>query len=425
VKIQRTKLTNGLEVVTANMPGAYSATISLYAGVGSRYEDYPKNGGVSHFLEHLFFKGTHKRPSPKLISEEVDVVGGWTNAYTSHDLTCFYIKTPYQHTELALDILADMLRGSLFNPAEIDRERGVVLEEMNLYHDDPASFVHRLTPPLLWPDHPLSNAILGSEEVIQSIPREDIVNYLTQQYQPSKLAVVATGRVNHAAIVKQAEALLGDMKQGTAPVAVPVTRELATETTATLVKDTAQVHLVIGTTAYPYRHKDDAAAKIVTTILGRGLSSRLFINVRERKGLAYSVTAGLDNYVDSGEFEVYAGVNRAKQAEAIAAIMEELRLIAEQPPPAEELTKAKNQIRGSLEMAMESNSAVADRLGTQQILLGELRSVEQTLAEIEAVTAADCVRVAAAMLAPERLRMGIISPDPEPAVAAFHKLTHK
>ncbi|HUC87506.1 MAG TPA: pitrilysin family protein [Candidatus Saccharimonadales bacterium] len=425
MKPESTKLSNGLQVITATLPGAYSATVSLYAGVGSRYEDYPHNGGVSHFLEHLLFKGTTKRPSPKLIAEEVDVVGGWTNAYTSNDLTCFYVKTPYQHTELALDILADMLRNSLLNPAEIDRERNVVLEEMNLYHDDPASFVHRLTPPLLWPDHPLANAILGSEEVIQTIPRQKIADYLAHQYQPSKLAVVAAGRVNHVAIVKQAEALLGDMKPGVAPKAVPVTRELATDTTATLTKDTAQVHLVIGTTAYPYRHPNDAAAKIITTILGRGLSSRLFINVRERKGLAYSVTAGVDNFVDTGEFEVYAGVNRAKQAEAIAAIMEELRLIAKQPPAEEELTKAKNQIRGSLQMAMESNSAVADRLGTQQVLLGELRSVEQTLAEIEAVTPADCVRVAAAMLAPERLRMGIISPDPEPAVAAFHKLTCK
>jgi predicted Zn-dependent peptidase len=425
VNHHHTTLANGLQIVTAPMPAAYSATMSVYVGVGSRYEDFAKHGGVTHFLEHLLFKGTKKRPSTKIISEQIDAVGGWNNAYTSNELTTFFVKLPYQHVALGLDILADMLRNSLLDAEEIDRERGVVLEEMNVYRDDPASYVHRLTPPLLWPGHPLSREVLGSEEVIKSIQRDTIAGYLHEHYQPSSMVVSAAGRVDHEAIVKQAEQLFGDMKGHDRPHFKPVTRSLSKQRVAVHTKDTAQAHLVIGTVAYPYRHPDDAAARLVTTILGRGLSSRLFLNVRERKGLAYSVTAALENFVDTGEFAVYAGVNLAKQADAVAAIIEELRLIATQPVDAEELAKAKNQIRGGLQMAMENNSAVADRLGTQQLLLGKIRSVEQTLAEVDAVTAADITAVAAKMLAPNRLRLGIISPEPDAAVATFEKLTQK
>jgi predicted Zn-dependent peptidase len=423
MKPQRTRLANGLQIITADMPGTYSATISIFAGVGSRYERFTENGGVSHFLEHLLFKGTANRPTTKIISEQIDAVGGWNNAYTSAELTNFYIKVPYEHTSLALDILSDMIQNSLLDASEIDRERGVVLEEMNVYRDDPASYVHRLTPAMLWPGHPLACDVLGSEEVIKTIPRDQIAAYLRQYYQPHNLVVVAAGRVNHEEIIKQVEGLMGGMKGKRPERPVPVTSELTGEAVATLTKDTAQVHLVIGTTAYPYRHADDPAAKIIATILGRGLSSRLFTNVRERKGLAYSIGAGIENYVDSGEFEVYAGVNRTKQGEAITAIIEELQLITTQPVATAELAKAKNQIRGSLQMAMESSGAVADRLGTQQILLGKIRSVEDTLADIDAVTAADVTRVAADMLAPQRLRLGIISPEPQTAVDTFTSLT--
>jgi len=422
---QRSTLANGLQVVTAPMADAYSATVAIYVGVGSRSENYAKQGGVTHFLEHLLFKGTPKRPSTKIISEQIDSVGGWNNAYTSNELTTFYVKVPYQHTALGLDILADMLRNSLLDPEEIDRERGVVLEEMNVYRDDPASYVHRLTPPLLWPGHPLEHEVIGSEEVIRTIQRNDIASYLHRHYQPRNLVVVAAGRVDHAAVLKQAEQLFGDMESHPRPELKPVTKTLAPERVGVQLKDTAQAHLVIGTVAYPYRHPDDPAARLIAAILGRGLSSRLFVNVRERKSLAYSVNAATENYVDTGEFEVYAGVNLAKQADAIAAIIEELRLIGSQPVGEEELSKAKNQMRGGLQMAMENNSAVADRLGTQQLLLGEIRSVEQTLAEIDAVTPADITRVAAEMLAPNRLRLGIISPEPDAAVAAFEKLTRK
>ena len=425
MKHHHSQLANGLQIVTTPMADAYSATVAIYVGVGSRYENYAKQGGVTHFLEHILFKGTTKRPSTKIISEQIDAVGGRNNAYTDNELTSFYVKVPYQHTALGLDILADMLRNSLLDPEEIDRERGVILEEMNVYRDDPAHYVHQLTPPLLWPGHPLEHPILGSEKVIETIQRDAIASYLHEHYQPGSLVVAAAGRVDHEAIVKQAEKLFGDMKSHPRPQLQPITQPLSPKRVAVHPKDTAQAHLVISTIAYPYRHPDEPAARLISAILGWGLSSRLFLNVRENKGLAYSVTAGTQNHVDTGEFEVYAGVNLAKQADAIAAIIEELGTIATQPVGAEELSKAKNQMRGGLQMAMENNSAVADRLGVQQLLLGEIRSVEQTLAELDAVTSADITRVASQMLAPNRLRLGIISPEPDAAVASFEQLTRK
>lgn len=405
------------------MPQAYSATVSVTTGVGSRYEQFKTNGGVSHFLEHLFFKGTKKRPSTKIISEQVDAVGGYANAYTSNELTNFYIKVPYQQVQLAMDILADMMRNSLFDASEIDRERGVVLEEMNVYRDDPASHVHSLTPHLLWPGHPLAEEIIGSEKVIKRVKRDEIIAHRDTFYRPGNMVVAAAGRVDHDKLVAMAEQLYGDMTDQPAPVSPKVEQILTGNRTKTLAQDTAQTHLAISTVGYPYRHPKEAASRLMAAILGRGLSSRLFLNVRERKGLAYRVNAGLETFTDTAAFEVYAGVGHDKVPEAIAAICEELRTIIAQPVPEGELNKAKNQIRGGLQMAMENNSAVVDRLSTQLTLLGSIRSVEETLAELDAVTAAEIQRVAAEMLAPDRLRLGIISPDPAPAVKAFRAAT--
>lgn len=407
------------------MPQAYSATVSVTTGVGSRYEQFKQNGGVSHFLEHLFFKGTKKRPSTKIISEQVDAVGGYSNAYTSNELTTYYIKVPYQQVQLAMDILADMMRNSLFDADEIDRERGVVLEEMNVYRDDPATHVHSLTPHLLWPGHPLAEDVIGSEKVIKSVKRDEIVAYRDQYYTPGNMVITAAGRVDHDKLVAMAEQLYGDMKDAKIPASPKVKDILADKRTKTLTQDTAQSHLVISTVAYPYRHPKEAASRLMTAILGRGLSSRLFLNVRERKGLAYRVNAGLETFTDTAAFEVYAGVGHDKVPEAITAIMDELKIISTQPVPEGELNKAKNQIRGGLQMAMENNSAVVDRLATQLTLLGSIRTVEETLAELDAVTATQVQQVAAELLAPDRLRMGIIAPDPAPAVKAFRAATKK
>lgn len=420
----QTTLPNGLRIITAEMPASQSLTACIVAGVGSRYEDFNQNGGVSHFLEHLLFKGTKKRPSAKIISEEVDAVGGWNNAYTSNDLTNYYIKVPKRYGQLALDILSDMIRHPLLDPVEVDRERSVIVEEMNVYRDDPARHVGNLVPPLLWPGDPLGNEIIGTEKVIYKIPRDRILEYKERHYNPKNLVISVAGRVKHDDVVEQITALMGDFRGPSQRQHPRAVRESSTKLTNLLEKDTAQAHFTIGCRAYPYNHKNDAAAKVITNVLGRGMSSRLFINVRERKGLAYSVYAHLQNFVDTGYFEAYAGVNLDKIQEAVEAVIHELMLIREEPINPLELTKAQNQIRGQLEMGLENNNTVADRLGTQLILLDEVRSVEEIMEEIDAVTVSDVKRVAIEMLAAKNLRFGIIAPSAGAKAAAkrFEKL---
>ncbi len=425
MKIQQTTLANGLRIITADLADARSLTANIVVGTGSRYEDFETNGGVSHFLEHLLFKGTAKYPSAEVIAEAVDAVGGYNNAYTSEDLTCYYIKVPERHGELALDILADMVKSPLIDGAEVDRERGVIVEEMNVWRDDPARFVSTLLPELIFPDNPLGKDIIGTEAVINSLPTADIKAYQQQTYRPNNLVVAVAGRVDHDAVVRQMEAALGELEPGETPNFIRVTGAPAGQLTVTHAKPTAQAHFLVGARAYPYDHPDDRAATVLTAILGRGMSSRLFTNVRERQGLAYTVFSELNNYVDTGLFHAYAGVNLDKVPQALTSVLHELDRVRQEPVAVTELHKAQQQLRAGLEMSLESNGAVADRLGTQLMLRGKVKSIDETIAEIESVTVADVQRVAQEMLAPEHLRLAIIAPEPEAAAEHFRQLVSK
>jgi predicted Zn-dependent peptidase len=422
MKIQQTTLDNGLRIITAELADARSLTANIMVGTGSRYENFDANGGVSHFLEHLLFKGTKKYPTAQVIAEAVDAVGGYNNAYTSEDLTSYYIKVPSQHGALALDILADMMANPLIEATEVDRERGVIVEEMNVYRDDPARYIGTLIPELIFPGNPLGRDIIGSEEVINRIPTEDIQAYQKHHYRPANMVVSVAGAVKHEAVVKQMTELLGGLETGVRDTPPVVGDELAKRLSIVHAKPTAQAHLMVGARAYAYNHADDRAAKVLTTILGRGMSSRLFTNVRERQGLAYTVYAEVNNYVDTGIFHVYAGVNLDKIDQAVTSIMHELEQVRLEPVSEAELHKAQQQLRAGLEMSLESNGSVADRIGTQLLLLGEVKSVDDTIAEIEAVTIADVQRVAKKMLAPDRLRFSIISPEPDAAAKHFEQL---
>ncbi|HEX3082709.1 MAG TPA: pitrilysin family protein [Candidatus Saccharimonadia bacterium] len=419
MKINQTTLDNGLRIITASLADARSVTVNIVVGTGSRFEDYKKNGGVSHFLEHLLFKGSKKYPNAQAIAEAVDAVGGYNNAYTTEDVTAFYIKVPARHGELALDILSDMVANPLLDAEEIDRERGVIIEEMNVFRDDPSRFIGTMVPGLLYPDNPLGCDVIGSEEVINKITRDEIAEYLRHQYRPNNLVVAVAGAVDHEAVVKQMQASLGALEQGTLAPLVPVTGSIA-HTLATIhTKPTAQAHFMVASRGYAYDDADEPAARLVAAILGRGMSSRLFTNVRERQGLAYTVFAEVNPFVDTGLFEAYAGVNLDKIPQALDSVLHELEQIRLQAAPAAELDKAKQQLIAALEMSLESNGSIADRLGGQLVLLGKVKSVDETIAEIEAVTAPDVQRVAKAMLAPEALRFAIIAPEPEAVAKHF------
>lgn len=418
-----TKLSNGLRIVTGEMSESHSVAASILVGTGGRYEDFKVNGGVSHFLEHLLFKGTAKRPSAKIISEEIDAVGGYNNAYTSNDLTNYYVKVPKRHGALAIEILADMMTGSLLDPVEIDRERSVIIEEMNVWRDDPSRSVGWLVPPLLWPDNPLGQEILGPEDVINNIPRDAIAAYWRRYYSPDNMVVSVAGKVKHEQVVEQVKELMGKLKAVKPSKFIPIGDVLSTQRVNVLEKDTNQAHFIIAGRSVSARDKKEPAVRILTNILGRGMSSRLFTNVRERKGLAYTVYASNHGYTDTGLFEVYAGVNLDKIEQAIEAVMEELDKITFELVDEGELNKAKNQTRGGSQMAMESNGNVAERFGIQLLLHGNVKSIDDYLEEIDAVTAEDVRQVARELLVPANLRMGIIAPDAKAAQKKFEELT--
>ena len=419
---QETTLANGLRIITANIADARSLTTNIVVGTGSRYEEFAVNGGVSHFLEHLLFKGSKKYPTAEAIALAVDAVGGYNNAYTSEDITSFYIKVPAQHGELALDILTDMMRNPLMDPAEVDRERGVIVEEMNVYRDDPARFVGIMIPALMYPANPLGKDIIGSEKVINSISTADISAYQKHHYQPRNMVIAVAGKVDHAAVVAQVKAALGDLVGRERETIKTVGDELSTDLAVTQAKATAQAHFIVAARSYPYNHPDDRAAKIMAAILGRGMSSRLFMNVRERQGLAYTVYSEINNYIDTGIFQAYAGVNLDKIDQALTSVLHELAVICEQDVTSSELAKAKTQLRAGLEMSLESNNAIADRIGSQLVLTGEVKPVDQVIAEIEAVTIADVRRVAVELLKPTNLRFAIIAPEPDAAAEHFKKI---
>jgi predicted Zn-dependent peptidase len=422
VTVKQTTLDNGLRIVTAQLADARSLTVNIVVGTGSRYENYSINGGVSHFLEHLLFKGSAKYPNAQAIAEAVDAVGGYNNAYTGEDVTSYYIKVPVQHGELAVDILCDMVRSPLLDAGEVDRERGVIIEEMNVFRDDPPRFIGTLVPELIFPDNPLGKDIVGSEEVINTIPRDDIAAYLQQHYRPNNLVVAVAGAVDHDQLVKQVTAALGGLEPKEQPVFTPVTAEAARERAVIHAKPTAQAHFMVASRGYAYEDKEEPAARIVAAILGRGMSSRLFTNVRERQGLAYTVFAEVNSFVDTGIFEAYAGVNLDKTEQALDSVLHELELIRAKPVGASELRKAQQQLRAGLEMSLENNASIADRIGLQMVLLGRVKTVDEMIAKIEAVTVEDVQRVARDMLAPEKLRFALIAPEPEAAAVHFKNM---
>lgn len=418
-------LDNGLRIVTAEMSEAQSVTAAIFVGVGGRYENWKLNGGVSHILEHLLFKGTAKRPTAKQISEEIDAVGGWNNAYTSNELTCYYVKVPNQHAALGLDVIADLIMEPLFDPAETERERGVIIEEMSMIRDDPSRYVGNLLTPLIWPYDPIGKPVIGREEVVMNISRARIMAHKKQFYVPNNMVVSVAGQISHEAVVEQVSRQMGHLRRRALPPLAKLKSRQSKKLVESLTDDTNQAHFLIGCQAYAALDDREVVARVIATILGRGMSSRLFMNIREIKGLAYAVSADSQSFIDTGMFEVYAGANADKAADAVAAVLSELNAIRRRPVSKLELMKAKNQLRGGLQMDTESNSKVADRLGSEYMEFGRIWSIEELLADIDAVSVEDVQRVAIEMLNPERLRMAIIAPDPKPAEKTFMEAIKK
>jgi predicted Zn-dependent peptidase len=341
---ERQRLDNGLRILSASMPQVQSVTCMIMLAAGSRYET-PETNGIAHFSEHMFFKGTERRPTAREIGMEVDALGGEFNAFTSKEYTGYYVRCAADHRDQALDVLVDMLRNSKFEAEEIEREKGVIVEEMNMYFDTPRDFIGGVYEHLLYGDQPLGWDIIGRKETVQAAERDTFLEYVDRWYKPERMVVGVAGRLD-GDFVGSIERLLGDLEpEETGTPAALVQNENA-ERIKIHRKDSDQAHLCLGVRSYPIVHPDRWALQLLSTVLGTGMSSRLFTEVRERRGLAYYVYAHNQGYTDAGTLYSQAGVDIKRSEEAVETIIREFRRIAEEPVPAEELEKARALAKG-------------------------------------------------------------------------------
>src|SRR4051812_30429560 len=349
---ERTTLPNGLRVLTATVPQAQSVSCFVMLAAGSRYETR-ESSGIAHFAEHMFFKGTERRPTARDIAGEVDAIGGEFNAFTSKEYTGYYVKCAAEHRDVALDVLVDMLRNSKFDSAEIDREKGVIIEEMNMYFDTPRDFIDGVYEELVYGDHPLGWDIIGRKETVQNATRETFMGYLDDWYKPSRMVVGVGGRLGDG-MVERVEELLGGLEDAATGAPLPAPASVNGARVRVHTKASDQAHLCLGVRSRPIVDPDRYVLMVLSTVLGGGMSSRLFTEVRERRGLAYYVFATNHSYTDAGSLYSQAGVDIERIDEAIETIGAELRKIAAEPVPEDELRKAKNFTKGRFVLQIES-----------------------------------------------------------------------
>jgi len=407
----RTTLSNGTRVLTAPMAHAQSVSCFVMLAAGSRYERREESG-IAHFAEHMFFKGTERRPTARDIATEIDGIGGEFNAFTGKELTGYYVKCAAETRDVALDVLVDMLRNSRFDADEIDREKGVIVEEMNMYADTPRSYIGNVWERHLYGDQPLGWDVIGTEETVRGATRDTFLGYLDRWYRPERTVVGLGGRIGDD-VLDRLEGLLGDIdarETGAADAAVLPSNGTAVRIHA---KQSDQAHVVVGTRSYPHGHPDRYVLQLLSTVLGGGMSSRLFTEVRERRGLAYYVFCGNTSYADAGTLAAQAGVDLNRIEESIETIVGELRRIVAEPVPAEELEKARSYAKGRFVLGLESPHATIMFGLRRELLEGRAAEPDEVLAGLDAVTVDDVQRVATDLLAGD-LRLALIGPFEEP-----------
>jgi len=403
-------LKNGLRVVLAPMAGAETATVVVMTGTGSRYENTHENG-LAHFLEHMFFKGTKKRPSARAISEELDSIGSVYNAFTSKERTAYYAKVSSRYLDTALDVISDIFLNSLLPAKEITKERGAIIQEIDMYEDMPMRTIDNVFDALIFGiEHPLGRTILGPKENIRSFSRKEFATYLKRNYTPANTVVCVAGSFSTPKILSKIKREFGHIKKAVAPTYIPFASTQEEPRISIKEKKTDQTQLMLGVPAYPYLHKDEFALAVLATILGGGMSSRLFLEVREKRGLAYSVHASADKYPDTGYFVVQAGVEHGKLEKTIETILAEFRKIKRVKVAAAELEKAKSYIKGTMTLALETSDHIAENAATSLINLGRIRSLEEIIKGVDKVTAVDIQRVAQDIFRTDLLNLAIIGP---------------
>src|SRR3989344_2617955 len=406
---QKTTLSNGLTLITVSMPQMDSVTTLVGVGAGSRYETRNING-ISHFLEHMFFKGSRKYPTAEIISNIVDGMGAINNAATDKEVTYYWIKSSAKNIGVASDMLSSMLSESLMAEEEIEREKGVIAEELRMYRDNPTRYIWDLYVKLQFGDQPLGWDIGGDEKTINSLKRDDFISYMDSLYSPKNMVLVYAGKIpaNTKKIAEEHFLNLPERSQYN-PKPVKLVKQTKPRVNV-FYKKTDQVNLMLGVEAFDRYDKRRYPARLLATILGEGMSSRLFIQVRERRGLAYHVSSDFELYKDTGFFAAYAGLKLEKVEEGLSVIKAELERTVVEPVTADELKKAKEMIRGRLAIRSESTNFLAEYFGLNFVLDNEIETFEEYLEKMDAVTIEDVQVVAKELFQKQKYNLQIIGP---------------
>ncbi len=384
-------LPNGLTLLTEAMPHVRSVAIGVWLKRGSRHERSEETG-ISHFIEHMVFKGTKNRTA-EMIAAQVDSIGGHMDAFTAKEYAAFHLKVLDEHLPLAAELLGDIVANPLFDEIEMGKEKKVIFEEINMVEDTPDDLVSEMFTEAFWPDHPLGRPILGTKKSVGGFRREELLSFFRAVYRPANMVISAAGHLDHKQTSELVQKHFGDLKRGgrkseaTPPVA-------AAKVVARSKKELEQVHLCMGAPAFGQDHPDRYGVYVLNTVLGGSMSSRLFQNVREKRGLVYSIGSGMSAYADAGAFTIYAGTSAESVDEVIDLTMEELRRIKGEVVPAEELRRAKDHLKGSLMLSLENTGSRMSHLARQEIYFGRRFSMDEILAGIETVSADDVQRIA-------------------------------
>jgi predicted Zn-dependent peptidase len=389
--IQRAVLPNGLTIITEEMKHIRSVSIGIWLKTGSRDEDLPWNG-ISHFIEHMVFKGTQHRTAEE-IARQVDSIGGNMDAFTAKECISFSIKVLNEHVPIALDVLSDLVLNPVFDAQDISRERGVILEEIKMDEDNPDYLVHEIFTQSFWKDHPLGRPILGTRDTVKKFDRTPVFDFYSQRFSPGNMIITAAGYLNHDSFVEVVAKHFESMKvmsngfHSSPPKIVPkiILRNK---------KSLEQVQICVGVPSYPITHERRHTSYILNTLLGGGMSSRLFQNIRERQGLAYAIYSDLNPYRDTGCMSIYAGTSRASAGKVVESIVSEFRKLKTEMVSPDELRRSKDQLKGSLMLSLESSNARMSNLARQEMYFDHFYGLDELIAKIEAVTAEELQELA-------------------------------
>lgn len=417
---RRTVLDNGLRVVSSEMPHSRSVSVAILIGAGSCYED-DSEAGVSHFAEHVFFKGTRRRRTAAEISQEIEGVGGVINASTDKEATIFWCKVAVPHFRLAMDVLCDLIRESRFDEADIEKERQVVLEEIKMNLDLPQHRVGSLVEELLWPEEPLGREIAGDRDSVLAMDRGRLLGYVGGRYTPNNVVVSIAGGVEHGRAVDEVGSLLGDWRPHEVESDYESQATQKDARTRAEVKEGQQAHLCLAVHGFSRFDPRRFALGLLNTVLGGGMSSRLFTEIRENQGLAYDIHSYVETFRYSGSFVTYAGVAPDKLQVAVEAILNELAKV-KRGVPDDELFRVKEHSKGRLQLRLEDSQRVALWLGTQELLRGEIIDVDEMLSIIDSISPDEMSEVAGTVLRSEHLNLAVVAPQEDAASVAWLRL---